>query len=388
MYNTICKLFIKDYDKVKDSKVRERYGTVFSVFSIICNLVLVAIKLVISFFTNSVAIKTDAFNNLSDLGSNAATLIGFKMSNKHADADHPYGHGRMEYVSGMVVSFLILHMGFDALTESANGIFHPETISDSTVTYVALGVSIAIKYLMGLVNNKAGNSIDSDTLKAAGQDSINDCLVTGSTVLSMLVFHFFNVNIDAYVGVFVSLMVLKSGVEIFKNMLDLVIGKAPDKYLVKEIEKLVNSFPHVLGIHDMILHDYGPNGKIMSLHAEVDSTCDILEIHDEIDIIEAVLREKYNILTTIHMDPIVMNDEEINSAKKMVLDAVRSINPEYNIHDFRMVKGQTHTNLIFDVLLPANDQSTDKEVKEKIAKKVTSINESYFTVIQVDRSFV
>ncbi|MDO4199013.1 MAG: cation diffusion facilitator family transporter [Erysipelotrichaceae bacterium] len=388
MFNQICRRFIPEYENTRDIKVRERYGTVFSVFSIIGNIILVIIKLIIAFISNSVAIKTDAFNNLSDLGSNLATLIGFKISGKHADADHPYGHGRMEYVSGLIVSFLILYMGFEAIKESVIKIFNPEDLVNNNTTFIVLILSIGIKYVMGLVNSKAGEKIDSETLKAAGQDSRNDCMVTLATLVSLLIYHFFNISIDAYVGAVVSLLVLKSGVEIFKGMLDLVLGKAPDKELVKEMESIVCSYPHVKGIHDMILHDYGPNGKIMSLHAEVDSECDILEIHDEIDNIELYIKENYGILTTIHMDPINMNDEETNILREKVLEAVKSINNEYKIHDFRMVKGQSHTNLIFDVLIPSDDEISDEKLTELIKEKISLIDETYRIVIQIDHSYV
>lgn len=388
MFNLLCKKFILDYENVKDSKVREKYGTVFSVFSILCNIVLVVIKLLISFITNSVAIKNDALNNLSDLGSNTATLIGFKISNKHPDADHPYGHGRVEYVSGMIVSFLILFMGFEALKDSIGKIIHPEQINSTPVAFLVLGVSIAIKYIMGLINNKAGKKIESETLLAAGQDSLNDCFVTLSTTICMMIYVIFHINIDAYVGAIVSLLVLKSGVEIFKNMLDLVIGIAPDKKLVKELEEVICSYPHVLGIHDLMLHDYGPNGKIMSLHAEVDKNNDILEIHDEIDNIEFFIRQKYNILTTIHMDPIVTDDEEVDEAKKIVMSAIKEVNPAYTMHDFRMVKGVTHTNLIFDVVLPAEETRKESDIYADIYKKVSSVNRTYMLVIQFDRSYV
>ena len=388
MYSFLCKSFIPNYKDIEDSKVRERYGTVFSIFSIICNIIMVVFKLVVSFITNSVSIRADAFNNLSDVGSNLATLFGFKLSNKHPDADHPYGHGRMEYVSGMIVSFLILLMGFEAAKESFLKIIHPEDISFSNIALVVLIGSILIKLLMAVMNKKAGKAIDSDALNAAGQDSINDAMVTGATLICLIIYKITGFNIDAYLGFVASLLVLKSGIEIFHDVLDTILGKAPDIELIKDIEKTICAHEEILGIHDLMMHDYGPSHKFMSLHAEVPASIPSIEIHDTIDNIELEILEKYQILTTIHMDPVDSDNTEVNELKEKVKEAIHKVNKDYSIHDFRIVTGPTHTNLVFDVLLPADDRSDIEELRKQISDAITNINSTYRCVINFDRSYV
>lgn len=388
MYTFICKLFIPNYQNTNEAEVREKYGSVFSIVSIVFNMLMVAFKLVVSFITNSVSIRADAFNNLSDVGSNLATLFGFKLSNKHPDADHPYGHGRMEYVSGMVVSFLILLMGFEAAKESFLKIIHPEEIVFSPIAIVVLIGSIIIKLTMAYLNKKAGKAINSEALNAAGQDSLNDTLVTTATLICLIIFKFTGFNIDAYLGFVASILVLKSGIEIFKDVLDTILGKAPDIELVKDIEKTIVAHDEIMGIHDLMLHDYGPSQKFMSLHAEVDASVSAIETHDVIDNIELELLEKYNILTTIHMDPVDTKDKTLIELKAKVKKIILEINQEYDIHDFRIVSGPTHTNIVFDVLLPANDDSDIEQLRKKISDSVAEIDIKYRCVINFDHSFV
>ena len=389
MYKLLCKSFIKDYKDTTSTKVRESYGTVFSIFSIVSNTLLVVLKIIISFITGSVSILADALNNLSDVGSNVATLFGFKLSNKHPDGDHPYGHGRMEYVSGMIVSFLILLMGFESIKETINKILNPQTITFTYVAVAVLALSILVKLLMANVNLKAGKDIKSDTLIAASQDSRNDALVTSSTLISLLVFNFTKINVDAYVGFIVSLFVLKSGIEIFKNVLSTILGKAPDKELIKDIEKTIKEHKEIHGIHDLMFHDYGPSQQFLTLHVEVSSKEDVINIHDIIDNIERELLEKYNILTTIHMDPVDYDDTETFVLRDKVKKIVSSINSNYSIHDFRVVKGPSHTNLVFDCLLPAGDKSSHEDIKKMINDEVNKIeNGPYYCVIKVEHSFI
>ena len=388
MFEFLCKTFIKDYQNTEDSEVRERYGSVFSLFSIFCNILMVVMKLIISYISNSLSIRADALNNLSDVGSNLATLIGFRLSNKSPDADHPYGHGRMEYVSGLIVSFLILLVAFQAVKEALIKILYPQDLNFTYSTLAVLIISIAIKLLMAYVNGKAARTIDSETLKAASQDSLNDSLMTLAALVSVIFFRFSGVNIDVYVGFVVSLFVLKAGIGIFREVLDTILGKTPDPKLIKQIEEDIMKHYNVLGIHDLILHDYGPSHRFMSLHAEVDASIPIMETHDMIDNIEKDIQEKYRILTSIHMDPIDTSDELTKILKEKVRDKVREINETYNIHDFRLVKGNTHSNLIFDVLIPAEDRISSEVLKEKISEKVMEIDPSFRTVITIDHSFV
>ncbi len=271
MFGLFCKTFIRDHQHTQDPAVRERYGSVFSLFSIFCNILMVIMKLIISFISNSISIRADALNNLSDVSSNLATFFGFKLSNKHPDADHPYGHGRMEYVAGLIVSFLILLVAFEAIKEALLKIIRPQDLNFTYSTLLVLIISIAIKLLMAYMNSKAAAAIDSQTLKAASQDSRSDSLMTLATFISMLFYRFSGINIDAYVGLFVSLFVLKAGIGIFKDVLDTILGKAPDKELIRQIENDIMKHDAVLGIHDLIMHDYGPSHRFMSLHAEVDA---------------------------------------------------------------------------------------------------------------------
>ncbi len=388
MYSFIRDRFISNHEKVEDADVRQRYGSVFSLFSILCNIIMVVFKLIVSYITNFVSIRADALNNLSDVGANIATLFGFKLSNKHPDADHPYGHGRMEYISGMIVSFLILLMGFEAAKESLFKIFNPQETSYSSVALLVLIVSICIKLVMADMNRKAGKEIDSETLLAAGQDSLNDSLMTGTTLVCLLIYRFTSINVDAYIGLLSSLMVLKSGIEIFKDVMDTILGKAPDHQLLKDIEKTICSHDEIIGIHDLMLHDYGPSNRFMSLHAEVDASKNIIDVHDTIDNIEKEILEKFKILTTIHMDPIDANDELVNELRAEVKSAVRSINEKFDIHDFRIVQGPTHTNMVFDVLLPADDRSDTATLRKAIDDKVKEIDKTYETVIHFDHSYV
>ena len=388
MFELLCKKLIKDYQNTEDPVVRERYGTVFSFVSIFCNVLMVTMKLIISFITNSISIRADAINNLSDVGSNLATLFGFRLSNKHPDSDHPYGHGRMEYVSGMIVSFLILLVAFEAIKEAISKIINPNNLIFTYVSLTVLLMSIAIKLFMAYFNAKASKAIDSETLRAASQDSLNDAVMTSATLLSMIIYRFSNLNIDAYVALAVSLFVLKAGIDIFKGVLDTILGKAPDKQLIKEIEADIMKQNGILGIHDLILHDYGPGHRFMSLHAEVDAAVPVMESHDLIDNIENEILEKYHILTSIHMDPIDMSDEMMPILKEKVKKVVQSIDSSYNIHDFRIVSGNTHTNLVFDVLVPAQDKISHEELKKEISDKVSQIDPSYICVIQIDHSFV
>ena len=388
MFELLCKKLIKDYQNTEDPVVRERYGTVFSFVSIFCNILMVTMKLIISFITNSISIRADAINNLSDVGSNLATLFGFRLSNKHPDSDHPYGHGRMEYVSGMIVSFLILLVAFEAIKEAISKIINPNNLIFTYVSLTVLLMSIAIKLFMAYFNAKASRAIDSETLRAASQDSLNDAVMTSATLLSMIIYRFSNLNIDAYVALAVSLFVLKAGIDIFKGVLDTILGKAPDKQLIKEIEADIMKQNGILGIHDLILHDYGPGHRFMSLHAEVDAAVPVMESHDLIDNIENEILEKYHILTSIHMDPIDMSDEMMPVLKEKVKKVVQSIDSSYNIHDFRIVSGNTHTNLVFDVLVPAQDKISHEELKKEISDKVSQIDPSYKCVIQIDHSFV
>lgn len=388
MFKILAKKFIKNYTDFNNSKVREQYGTLCSIISIGCNIVLVVFKLTMGVITHSIAIQADGLNNLSDVGSNLASLFGFKLANKHPDSEHPYGHGRMEYVAGLIIAFLILLVGFQALKDSILKIINPQKVTFTIVAVIILVVSILIKLWMASFNRYTSKKINSATLLAASQDSLNDVLATTATLCSLILSLYTDLPVDGIMGTIVSIIVLKAGIEIFKDTVNPLLGMAPDKELIKDIEQYILSYPEALGIHDLMMHDYGPGRRFLSLHVEVNCNDDIMAVHDAMDTIERAVLKKYHILTTIHMDPVDFNDNLTNELKEMVIKIVKEINNEYSIHDFRIVRGPTHTNLIFDVLIPSNDQIKHTVLKELIDKKIKAIDSNYSTVMQIEHGFV
>ncbi len=388
MFKILAKKFIKNNTEFNNPKVREQYGTLCSIISIVCNIVLVIFKLTMGAITHSIAIQADGLNNLSDVGSNLASLFGFKLANKHPDIEHPYGHGRIEYVAGLIIAFLILLVGFQALRDSVFKIIAPEKVTFTIVAVIILIVSILIKLWMAVFNRYASKEINSATLLAASQDSLNDVLATLATLISLILSLYTDLPVDGIMGAVVSIIVLKAGIEIFKDTVNPLLGMAPDKELIKELEEYILSYPEALGIHDLMMHDYGPGRKFLTLHVEVDCNDNIMATHDAMDRIERAVLGKYHILTTIHMDPIDSSDVLTNELKEIVIDVVKEINDEYSIHDFRIVSGPTHTNLIFDVLIPSNDQIKHSVLKEQINQRLKAIDPSYFTVMQIEHSFV
>ncbi len=383
----LIKLFIKDYENVSNPKVRQQYGLLVSIVSILINVILAFVKFIVGILTNSISIQADALNNFSDAGSNLATLFGFKLASKHPDADHPYGHGRLEYISGLIIAFLILLVSISSLKNSVMKMFFPTPIRSNFFVVFILIISIICKLYMGLINQKYGKKINSTALKAAAQDSFNDTISTMFVLISILLYHFTSKNVDGLFGIIVSLFVFKSGLEVFKETIHPLLGQAPDKDIVKGIEELVCSNELVIGIHDFMLHDYGPGRSFVTLHVEVDSKMDLLNIHDEIDSIERKILKNFNILATIHIDPIDLNNEIVQQLKMQVMSIVKNINDTYSIHDFRMVVGKKHTNIIFDVEIPASDMVNTSCLKQEIINKVQKINPSYDCVIQIDRTF-
>lgn len=388
MFKFISKKIIKNYNDYNNPKVREQYGMLCSIVSIACNIVLVIFKLTMGAITHSIAIQADGLNNLSDVGSNLASLFGFKLANRHPDSEHPYGHGRIEYVAGLIIAFLILLVGFQALKDSIFKIIAPEKVTFTIVAVVILIVSILIKLWMAMFNRTVSKNINSATLMAASQDSLNDVMATSATLISLILSLYTDLPVDGIMGAVVSIIVLKAGIDIFKDTVDPLLGMAPDKELINEIEEYILSYPEALGIHDLMMHDYGPGRKFLTLHVEVDCNDNIMAVHDAMDLIERSMLEKYHILTTIHMDPVDTNDALTNELKQVVLGVVKGINKEYSIHDFRIVTGPTHTNLIFDVMIPSNDEIKHKVLKEEINTKLCAINPNYYTVMQIEHSFI
>ena len=388
MFDWFLKKTIPHYDQVENPGVRERYGIVSSILSIVLNAIMVIFKITFGYLTGSVAISADGLNNLSDMGSNLATLFGFKLSNKHPDSEHPYGHGRIEYIVGMIIAFLILYVGLNAFKDALDQIIAPTPVIFSYAALIALIISILIKLAMGFFNRYCANKISSPSLLAASQDSFNDVLSTSATLIALVASLFSDLPFDGIIGLLVAILVLKSGIEIFKNTMDPLLGQAPDKEMVSSVVSFIKSFKVTKGIHDLMVHDYGPGRKYMSVHVEVDSKEDIMKIHDEIDVIERELLEKFNILTTIHMDPIVIGDSRVDELKLKVVKAVKEVNDNYTIHDFRMVEGISHTNLIFDVVLPSSDTSDHEMIRQKIDAKIKELDPKFCTVIQIEHAYL
>ncbi|MDD4372026.1 MAG: cation diffusion facilitator family transporter [Anaerostipes sp.] len=388
MTDLLVRLFIKDKDNVTDPLVRQKYGTMGGCVGIACNIFLFLIKILGGWLTGAISIMADAFNNLSDAASSVITLIGFRMAGKPADKDHPFGHGRIEYISGMIVSFLIILMGFELLKTSIDKIIHPEEITFRMISVVILVVSILVKFWMAAFNKSVGIRINSEAMKATATDSLSDCISTTAVLIGILLFHFLGWNVDGIVGVIVSCFVMWAGVDAAKDTLQPLLGEAPDSEFVMEIQRMVMDHDMVVGVHDMMIHDYGPGRCIISLHAEVPHTVDILEAHDVIDNIEFQLMEQFQCDATIHMDPIVMDDAETDAAKQLVLELIGKRDENLSIHDFRMVKGNTHTNLIFDMIVPYEDMEHAEEIVAWMKTKLHKKHPTFFAVIKVDQGYI
>lgn len=388
MTRLLIKTFIKNFDNISDTNVRQKYGVMSGIVGICCNIVLAGAKFVAGMLSSSIAVTADAFNNLSDAGSSVVSLIGFKMAGRPADDDHPFGHGRAEYVSGFVVSMVILLMGFELLKSSVEKIISPQMIEFSIVSFVILLASIAVKLWMCLFNRRIAKTINSPAIKATAMDSLSDVAATSTVAIGMLISKFAGLNVDAYTGIIVALFILYTGFNTAKDTINPLLGQAPDTEFVKQIEKKVLSYDGVIGLHDLIVHNYGSNNRLVSLHAEVPSDIDILIIHDTIDLIERELKREFNCDAVIHMDPIVTDDIVTGETCKRILALVRLIDKCIDIHDFRMVEGKTHTNLIFDVVVPHKFRLSDCEIIEAIGEAVKALDNTFEVVINVDKAYI
>lgn len=387
MVTLLAKIFVKE--KEDKSKIRQAYGMLCGVVGILLNISLFAGKFLAGSISNSIAITADAFNNLSDAGSSFVTLIGFKLAGAKPDPEHPFGHGRIEYVSGLVVSAAILLMAYELVRNSIQKILHPEEMEFSVLIVVILVVSILIKFYMAFYNRSIGRKIGSAAMKATATDSLSDMCATAVVLMATLVGHFTGLYIDGYCGVLVALFVFYAGISAARETLNPLLGQPPEENFVSQIDAIVMAHDEVCGIHDLIVHDYGPGRQMISLHAEVPADGNILEIHDVIDNIEKELRAKLGCDATIHMDPIVTSDEHISELKDTVISIVKGIDEVITLHDFRVVFGPTHTNLIFDIIVPYDFRSSDEEVTVFIDKEVKKrLGDNYFVVLNVDKSFV
>ena len=389
MTDLLCRIFIKNRQQVSDPRVRRAYGTLSSTVGIVLNLLLFASKFLVGVLFGSVSITGDAINNLSDAGSQIISLISFRISAKPADREHPFGHARIEYVASMIVSFLVLLIGIDLLKESITKMLSPEPPERSWIAVAVLIGSILVKLWMGFFNKRLGKRIDSAVMRATAADCISDVLSTSAVLASTLVLLLFpsiKLNLDAYMGAIVAILILVAGAKILIDTKNSILGEAPSDEIVKQINSVVQGTPGVLGMHDLAVHNYGPGHVIATLHVEVDGSADIFLTHDMVDNIERALRQECGIEATVHMDPIVTDDEQINLLRARVAEAVATIDPSFRIHDFRFVCGTTHSNLIFDVVVPFEVKKTDAEIRSAVAQEISRIDPSYFTVLTIDRS--
>lgn len=387
MITLLAKIFIKDTED--KSKLREAYGMMCGIVGVCFNILLFVGKFLAGTFSNSIAITADAFNNLSDAGSSVVTLLGFKLAGAKPDTEHPFGHGRIEYISGLVVAAAILLMGYELIRDSIGKILHPEETEFTVLVAVILIASILVKLYMAYYNRSVGNKLDSTAMKAVATDSLSDMVATTVVLLASVFTHFTGIKIDGYCGLVVGALVGYAGFDAARETLNPLLGQPPAREFVEKIDEIVMSHSEVCGMHDLIVHDYGPGRQMISLHAEVPAEGNILELHEVIDNIETELRRELGCEATIHMDPIVTSDEHVSETKAAMVSLIKAIDEELSIHDFRMVTGESHTNLIFDVLAPFNFRLTDEELLTEILQDVQEhFGENYYVVAKVDHSYI
>lgn len=388
MTNLLIKLFVKDNENPKDENVRPKYAMLSSITGIVVNLLLSIFKLVIGIVTNSMSIISDALNNVTDTGSSIVTMIGFKLSQKEVDNEHPWGHGRMEYITAFIVDILIILVGVELLQNSVDKIIHPVMPTFNGVVIFLLVVAILVKLWLFVFYSKIAKRIDSSSIKATAYDSISDCVSTFVVLFSSVISLIFGITIDGYVSILVAIFILITGVKALKETIDILLGSKPDKEFIDQISEFVKKYPMIAGIHDIMVHDYGPGRKIVSFHAEVPADANICEAHDIIDELEQDMLKEFKCITTIHMDPIVVNDAKINEAKASVEKIVKEINENYSIHDFRMTDGGKRINLIFDLVIPRDDKIDKDALRKEIIEKVKKIDSKYYVVFTIEHLFV
>lgn len=388
MIKLLSKIFIKDYKNYESAKVREGYGKLSGVVGIILNVMLFALKFTAGILSGAISVTADAFNNLTDAGSSIVTYIGFKLSSKPTDRDHPFGHGRWEYVAGFIVSMLIFLVGFELIKSSVEKIINPTAMEFS---YLALGIlvlSVLVKFYMFIYNRDISKKINSVSIKATAADSLNDCIATSVVAICFFVYKFTAFNLDAYAGICIALFILYSGFNSAKETIGLLLGSAPDPEYVEKIEKAVLSLQGITGVHDLMVHNYGPGRQIISLHAEVDANANVNEAHDDIDNAEKILEEQFNCIAVIHMDPIDMNNPRRKEFLLLTREVVKGIDERFSIHDFRMTEGYTHINLIFDLTIPHENHLSADEIKERINKGIKAINPNLNVVCKIEFGYV
>ena len=388
MLKLLAKIFVKETSDMSPIEVRRRYGVLCGAYGIFLNVLLSIAKLSVGTICGSIAITADAINNVSDATSSAVTLLGFRLAGRKPDADHPFGHGRFEYVSGLIVAMVIVVMGIELMISSVKKIISPEPVECSVAALIILALSILVKFYMMLYNRSVGKRFSSAALKATAADSLSDCVATSVVLICMCIAYFTDLSLDAYAGALVSLFILYTGIGAAKEIISQILGNPPDPELVKKIEALVMENEFIVGIHDMIVHDYGPGNIMVSLHAEVPREGDIMELHDAIDNVEFRIRRELGCQAVLHMDPIVTEDKLVLDTRAALAEKILELSPEATIHDFRMVPGPTHSNLIFDVVAPFSLKLSEDEIRERVNQLVKELNPSFNAVIEIDRPFV
>ena len=388
MTGLLIKLFVKNNEDIMNPHIRKKYGALSGGVGIVCNIILFLIKLMTGIISASISVVADAFNNLSDAASSIITIIGFKLADKPADNDHPYGHGRYEYLSGLLIAFLIIMTAIELLKSSVDKIINPEAVEFSYFSVIVLVFSICLKMWMALFNKKIGKKLNASAMLATATDSLSDCIATGAVLLSLIIGYIFNINIDGYAGALVALFVFKAGIDAANDTLQPLLGQAPDPEFVKSLEEYILKEEKIEGIHDLHIHDYGPGRVVVSLHAEIPAEMNVMEAHDVIDNTEDRIKKKYKCDISIHMDPIETENELTNHLKDEVGNIIKEINPILHFHDFRITNGPMRTNIIFDLEVPFGFEMADNEIIREINKKVKAINENYYIVVQVDKVVV
>lgn len=389
MTEFLVRHFVKDYENTSKVSVRTAYGVLASVTGIFCNILLFAAKWLIGYLLHSISVMADAFNNLSDAGSSIISLIGVKMAGKPADKEHPFGHGRIEYIAALIVAFLVMEVGFTFFKSAIAKVREPEELHFQAVSMLILFLSVAVKLWMGVFNKNLGKRINSQVMMATAADSMGDVITTGATIASVLFFYFTGINIDGYVGLGVSLVVMWAGIGIAKDTLEPLIGQAVDPKVYLQITNFVEKYDGVVGSHDLIVHNYGPAKSMASIHAEVPNNVDIEESHAVIDRIEREAMEKMGLFLVIHMDPVETEDKKVLAIKKDAEEIIKEMDKRVSIHDFRVVGGRDHKNLIFDMVIPYEyDKEKQNDLREEFARRLREKNDRYHAVITMERSYV
>lgn len=387
MTTLLVKLFIKNSDDVTSPAVRRAYGTLVSTVGIILNLLLAAGKFTVGFIFGAISIQADAMNNFSDAGTQIISLISFKLAAKPADREHPFGHARIEYVASMIVSFLVLLVGWELISESFHKIISPATQTTfSWIAVVVLAVSVVVKLWLFLFNRKIAKKINSSVMRATSADSLSDAAATSAVLAATLIFKFTSLDIDAYVGMVVAILIIVAGIKILNETKNAILGEGPSDEIVADIQALATRYPEVLGIHDLVVHNYGPGRIMASFHAEVDGCVDMFLSHAVIDRMERELQESYHIQASIHMDPIITNDPLVEELRAVAAAHTQAVHPSLLIHDFRIVPGDSHTNMIFDIAVPFEIKMTDEEIRQTVADRIHTENPQRFAVITIDRT--